>query len=180
MNLEKIVGSSDVRDLYVLPEYMSKYKDGDLRPAKFFTKDGEYYKLMKGNGDNLKVSFRGAEIYLIAAEAAAHVDGKLDLAKTRLKVLMEKRLTPELYADKSAEINSMSQQQLLEEIADERAREFVIEGHRWFDLRRTTQPEIVKPNPNGNSPTITLGAGGIGYVIPFPTAATEANPDLKN
>ncbi|HJF72499.1 MAG TPA: RagB/SusD family nutrient uptake outer membrane protein [Butyricimonas virosa] len=180
MNLEKIVGSSDVRDLYVLPEYMSKYKDGDLRPAKFFTKDGEYYKLVKGNGDNLKVSFRGAEIYLIAAEAAAHMDGKLDLAKTRLKALMEKRLTPELYADKSAEINSMNQQQLLEEIADERAREFVIEGHRWFDLRRTTQPEIVKPNPNGNSPTITLGAGGIGYVIPFPTAATEANPDLKN
>lgn len=42
MNLEKIVGSSDVRDLYVLPEYMSKYKDGDLRPAKFFVKDGEY------------------------------------------------------------------------------------------------------------------------------------------
>lgn len=135
---------------------------------------------MKGNGDNLKVSFRGAEIYLISAEAAAHVDGKLDLAKNRLKALMEKRLTPELYAEKSVEINSMNQQQLLEEVADERAREFVIEGHRWFDLRRTTQPEIVKPNPSGNTSTITLGSGGVGYVIPFPTVATESNPNLHN
>ena len=74
----------------------------------------------------------------------------------------------------------MNQQQLLEVIADELAREFVIEVHRLFDLRRTTQPEIVKPNPSGNTPTITLGTGGVGYVIPFPTAATDDNPDLKN
>ena len=136
--------------------------------------------MIKGNGDNLKVSFRGAEVYLIAAEAAAHVDGKLNSAKTYLKNFVETRLTPEYFAQKSAEIDAMNQQQLLDEISDERAREFIIEGHRWYDLRRTTQPEIVKPNPNGTEATITLGTGGVGYVIPYPSEATESNPDLRN
>ena len=180
MNLEMIGGSNNMRDLYILPEYVAKYKDGDLSSGRYFAKDGDYYKLIKGNGDNLKVSFRGAEVYLIAAEAAAHVDGKLNSAKTYLKNFVETRLTPEYFAQKSAEIDAMNQQQLLDEISDERAREFIIEGHRWYDLRRTTQPEIVKPNPNGTEATITLGTGGVGYVIPYPSEATESNPDLRN
>ena len=180
MNLEMIGGSNNMRDLYILPEYVAKYKDGDLRSGRYFAKDGDYYKLIKGNGDNLKVSFRGAEVYLIAAEAAAHVDGKLNSAKTYLKNFVETRLTPEYFAQKSAEIDVMNQQQLLDEISDERAREFIIEGHRWYDLRRTTQPEIVKPNPNGTEATITLGTGGVGYVIPYPSEASESNPDLRN
>lgn len=180
MNLDLIGGSNDMRDLYILPGYVDKYKAGDLRVGKYFAKDGDYYKLVKGNGDNLKISFRGAEVYLIAAEAAAHIDGKLNLAKTHLKAFIETRLTPEYYAQKSTEIDAMTQQQLLEEIIDERAREFIIEGHRWFDLKRTTQPIIVKPNPGGDDPTITLGKDGVGYVIPYPREATESNPDLRN
>lgn len=180
MNLDVIGGSNDMRDLYILPEYVDKYKNGDLRSGKYFAKDGEDYKLIKGNGDNLKISFRGAEVYLIAAEAAAHVDGKLSLAKTHLKAFVETRLTPEYYVQKAAEIDAMTQQQLLNEIIDERAREFIIEGHRWYDLKRTTQPVIVKPNPGGTTSTIELGKDGVGYVIPYPSEATENNPDLRN
>lgn len=180
MTLDDIIGTNArVQDLYILPEYVDKYKNGDLRSRDYFEQDGEYYKLKKGNG-NLKISFRGAEVYLIAAEAAAHIDGQLNLAKTRLKTFVETRLTPEYYAQKSAEIDAMTQQQLLDEIMDERAREFIIEGHRWFDLKRTTQPELVKPNPTGDTPTVTLGKNGVGYVISFPREATEANPDLRN
>lgn len=43
-----------------------------------------------------------------------------------------------------AEIETMNQEQLLADIMEERARELVFEGHRWFDLRRTTRPEVIK------------------------------------
>ena len=57
----------------------------------------------------MKVTFRSGEIYLIAAEAAAHVNGKLDRAKTRLKELVKNRLTPAYYSRKASEIDGMGQ-----------------------------------------------------------------------
>ena len=178
MNLGAIGESRDIMDLYILPEYLDKYKTGDLRVGKYFEETGDFRKLIKGT-ETLKVSFRTSEIYFIAAEAAAHLDGKLETAKTHLKSFIETRLTPEYYTRKAAEIDGMNQQQLLEEIMDERAREFIIEGQRWFDLRRTTQPEITKPSSKEGA-TVTLGVDGVGYVIPYPREATENNPDLRN
>lgn len=178
MNLGTIGESRDIMDFYILPEYLDKYKTGDLRVGKYFEATGDFRKLIKGS-QTLKVSFRTSEIYLIAAEAAVHVDGKLETAKTYLKSFIANRLTPGYYTRKAVEIDGMNQQQLLEEIIDERAREFIIEGHRWFDLRRTTRPEIVKPAKEEGK-MVTLGKDGIGYVIPYPREATENNPDLRN
>ena len=86
------------------------------------------------------------------------------------------------YSQKASEIDGMSQEALITEIADERARELALEGHRWYDLRRTTRPEIVKTykNQEGITVTKTLMQDDSRYTISFPSEATTNNPNLKN
>ena len=62
-------------------------------------------------------------------------------------------------------------------MADERAREFLLEGHRWLDLRRTTRPSITKTFDNQ---TYTLTANDTRYTLPFPPSAIAANPHLND
>lgn len=169
--------------MYVLPNLMDKYnKTDDRRVGIYFTRKEEDYLPNKGYSSNIRVTFRSAEIYLIAAEAAAHVEGKLQIAKDYLKQLMEKRLTPAYYQQKAAEVEAMNQQQLIGEIADERARELALEGHRWYDLRRTTRPAMGKvyTDNNGEQKTARLEADDPRYTIRFPKEAIENNPNLNN
>lgn len=181
----ELTGGTDLSDdANVLSNIIGKYNpEGDLRL-------GVYYKYSAYSGyfsnkcydKSMRVTFRSGEIYLIAAEAAAHISAKLDVAKGYLKQLMINRLTPNYYATKSVEIDAMDQQQLLDEIADERARELAMEGHRWYDLRRTARPEIVKNYMDSNfeDQTLIIKQNDSRYVIPFPQEALEGNPNLSN
>ena len=130
------------------------FSEGDLRPIRYFgEKDNEidYYPIIKTNGSvDYKCSFRVGELYLNSAEAAARL-GHLPEARNRLLQLMEKRYNPEKYELKKNEINKMEQEILISEILDERARELAFEGHRWFDLRRTTRPRIEKTLYSGQT-----------------------------
>lgn len=65
---------------------------------------------------------------------------------------------------------------LLQEIYEERFRELSFEGHRWFDLRRTSQPEIVHTL---KGKTYTLRAGDPRYTIRIPMDAIANNPLLN-
>ena len=69
----------------------------------------------------------------------------------------------------------LSPEALLVEIYDERARELAFEGHRWFDLRRTTQPRMER---KFRDDVYVLEQGDSRYTIPIPTAAIQANPLL--
>ncbi|MBE5693104.1 MAG: RagB/SusD family nutrient uptake outer membrane protein, partial [Bacteroides sp.] len=152
--------------------------ENDLRLDKYFAETDEkgFRKNKKAGSNNYLCTFRVGEIYLTAAEAAARL-GELSQARTRLLELMRKRYAPEAYEAKSVVVNAMDKEALVQEILDERARELAFEGHRWFDLRRTTRPEIKKEIEDV---TYTLVQDDSRYTLRIPQDAIDANPGLLN
>jgi hypothetical protein len=167
-----------VQTAFVSDKLFSMYNTtGDLRLKIFYGKDSKGNNTVaKTNfGNNYRQSFRVAEMYLIAAEAAAQLN-EPDVARTFIGQLTQRRLTPVFYATEQIRLAALSGKNLLQEIYDERARELSFEGHRWFDLRRTTQPEIVHTL---KGKTYTLKAGDPRYTIRIPMDAVANNPLLN-
>lgn len=163
----------------VMPSFIQKYEAGkDLRIQKYYSlNDKGQYIISKSINSQHSCPFRTGELYLNAAEAAAHTEGKLSEARARLLQLMEKRYTPEAYEQKKSAVNAMNQANLITEIQEERARELAFEGHRWFDLRRTTRPRIEKIIDGA---TYVLGQDDSRYTLRIPQSAIDANPGLLN
>lgn len=156
------------------PDFISMYRTGDQRRTKFYKRvTSSTYSLQKGGSDDNACSFRTSEMYLIAAEASARLDS-LDNAVSYLVPLMEKRLNQSAYQTTLELVNNMTQEELIQEILDERARELAFEGHRWYDLRRTTQPALMRTY-DGVTYTLTPEK----YTMRFPTEAVEANPEIE-
>lgn len=160
------------------PSFLALYGEGDLRLDKYFAEadDNGFRKNKKGGSNNYLCTFRVGELYLSAAEAAARLN-QLSQARARLLQLMQKRYAPEAYQAKAAAVNAMDQAALMQEILNERARELAFEGHRWFDLRRTTRQRLEKLL---DGKTYVLEADDARYTLSIPKSAVEANPGLLN
>ena len=160
------------------PVFLSLYAENDLRLDKYFAETDEkgFRKNKKAGSNNYLCTFRVGEIYLTAAEAAAQL-GQLPQARTRLLELMRKRYAPEAYEAKSIAVNAMDKEALVQEILDERARELAFEGHRWFDLRRSTRPRLEKVL---GGTRYVLEEDDARYTLSIPKEAIEANPGLLN
>ena len=152
-------------------DFVALYRTGDQRRTKYFKRaTSTTYSLLKSDG---YCSFRSAEAYLTAAEAEAQL-GNTTEAIELLKPLLAKRLNTTAYNEALELMTPMSQPQLLQEIYDERGRELAFEGHRWYDLRRTTQPALTRTY-GGQTYTLTPEK----YTMRFPTEAVEANPEIE-
>ncbi|MDD2961558.1 MAG: RagB/SusD family nutrient uptake outer membrane protein [Muribaculaceae bacterium] len=159
--------------------FYNLYASGDLRRSK-------YYKLLtasniqalKGGDDNYRCTFRTGEIYLNAAEAALESDEiGIAEAKTILLSFMKTRYNASSFTAKEALINNMAIDDLRAELYNERARELAFEGHRWFDLRRTTRQELQKIY---SGETFILQQNDKRYTLRIPSEAVAANPELAN
>lgn len=176
--LEKVMTSSYVKVGVPNNELIGKYRTGDKRKASFYKAiTASVSSLIKypEKSDGYRCSFRSTEAYLIAAEAAAE-DNDLTDARTYIKALMQKRYATVKYNQYAAELDDMNKESLLQAIYDEREKELAFEGHRWFDLRRTTRPALSKTY--GES-TYTLQENDSRYTLNFPTEAVEANPGIE-
>ena len=155
-------------------EFISLYRSGDQRRTKYFKRvTSSTYSLLKGRSDEFSCSFRTAEFYLTAAEAAARLGHTTD-AINYLTPLMTKRLNASAYETTTALISTMTEEELIQEILDERARELAFEGHRWYDLRRTSQPALTRVY-DGTTYTLLPEQ----YTMRFPSEAVEANPEIE-
>lgn len=156
------------------PNFMNLYRTGDQRRAKFYKRvTSSSYELQKGGDDEFSCSFRSAEAYLTAAECAVRLGKTVD-AIDFLKPLLQKRLNADALSTANDLMANMTQDELIAEILDERARELAFEGHRWYDLRRTTQPALTRTY---DDETFTLTPEK--YTLRFPTEAVEANPEIE-
>ncbi|MBS0030310.1 RagB/SusD family nutrient uptake outer membrane protein [Chitinophaga sp. 22321] len=167
-----------VQTAYVSDKLFSMYNTtGDLRLKIFYGKDskGKNTVAKTNFGNNYRQSFRVAEMYLIAAEAAAQLN-QPEVARNYIDQLTQRRHTPAFHATEQIRLATLSGKDLLQEIYDERFRELSFEGHRWFDLRRTSQPEIVH-TLKGKS--VTLKANDPRYTIRIPMDAVANNPLLN-
>lgn len=175
VSLEHVMTATYSRAGKVSDALLSLYKAGDRRKQLFYNElTASVTTLRKGGGGDYRSTFRSAEFYLIAAEASAQLND-LTTAKTHLKTLMQKRYPTAFYNLYAAEVDALAKDALINYIADERARELAFEGHRWFDLRRTSRPALQKQY---NGSTYQLSADDSRYTLRFPTDAVEANPGL--
>ena len=152
-------------------DFLALYRSGDQRKSTYYKRaTSTTYSLLKSEG---YCSFRSAEAYLTAAEAEAQL-GNTANAIELLKPLLAKRLNTTAYNEALELMAAMNQSQLLQEIYDERGRELAFEGHRWYDLRRTTQPALTRTY-KGETYTLTPDK----YTMRFPTEAVESNPEIE-
>lgn len=157
------------------PDFIAIYRTGDQRRTKFYKRvTTSTYSLQKGGNDALASSFRSAEAYLIAAECAARLGQTTEAVDTYLMPLLQKRLNADALSAANDLMANMTQDELIAEILDERARELAFEGHRWYDLRRTTQPQLTHTYDDEEF-TLTPEK----YTLRFPTEAVEANPAIE-
>jgi hypothetical protein len=160
---------------FASPELISSYNAAsDKRFGMYFEKNGSKYKITKGGSLEFKVSFRTAEMYFIKSEALLKLN-KLTEAKEILLKVLKNRYTPDGYTSVQSAVSSMDSTALMNFILDERFREFALEGHRWFDLRRANQKKI---SHTISGKEYILQQNDPRYTIEYPMSAKKNNPNL--
>ena len=114
-------------------------------------------------------------MYLIRAEANARSNGGDIAANDDLSALKTARILNYVHTP-------LAGAALVSEIAAERRRELAFEGHRWFDLKRTTRTVnrslAGTGNPNNQVQT-TLTSSSHRWVWPIPEVELRANPNIQ-
>lgn len=175
--LEQVMSAQYARTVKIDRDFYRLYTSSDLRRRNYFNQVTASNVLLKKGGSNTySCTLRTGEMYLNAAECAWHT-GDFAAARRYLLTLQKARFNDSGYASKEEDVNAMDDAALLNEIYTERARELAFEGHRWFDLRRTTQPRMVRTYKDEQ---YVLEQGDERYTIRIPSAAIEANPELAN
>ncbi|MEP2056475.1 MAG: RagB/SusD family nutrient uptake outer membrane protein [Maribacter litoralis] len=152
------------------------FEEGDLRKTNWIASISDTegtvtlhyahkYKANLNETESLEYSIllRSAELYLIRAEARAHL-GKITGAQQDLNAIRNRAGLPNTTAHTTTD--------LLSAILQERRTEFFTEqGHRWFDLKRTgLANETLQDQKLNWQPR--------GVLLPVPESEIEMNPNL--
>lgn len=160
------------------------FEDGDLR-QKYMLYDkntnGEFWDadepglwLKCFNYSNAGVSL--PDVYLMAAECYARA-GEAEKALEYLNALREHRIDK----DKYVALSSADSDQVLRWVLEERMREFIATGHRWYDIRRLWNDPIgstmIEKTRTLNGETYTLTEERL--AVRIPEYVMQYHPDWK-
>lgn len=151
--------------------YYSKFKEEDIRKAAWFNEAGTHsdkYSLMGAFwGGGCLMPFRLAEMYLIKAEALVR-QGKTGEARDVLTEFCQARYTGDVTIPSDAET-------LLQEILDERLREFYMENDfRWLDMKRLG----VRLERSIGGERVVLEPDDFRYCFPIPARELRLNKNM--
>lgn len=173
---------------------LSTYSTGDSRNAWFApcnstNKDdcsGNYpadqsftaLELQKWNGEKTQQTddipfFRISELKLIQAEARAMAAGSV--TQGAIDALNDVRVNRNLPALTTADFTSGGIDAFVDSVLIERRREFIGEGHRWYDLKRL-QRDIPKPAVSPSAPLIPYT--DIQILDNIPNEEVALSPDI--
>ncbi|MBX9782295.1 MAG: RagB/SusD family nutrient uptake outer membrane protein [Chitinophagaceae bacterium] len=116
-------------------------------------------------------AFRTGEMYLIRAEAYANTTGQEALGLADLNTLRAARINGFVNGSETGTA-------LITAIATERRKELFMEGHRWFDLKRTTRT-IDRVSITSPTTSILLAPGRREWVWPIPQGERDANSNIQ-
>ena len=174
--LEQVMSAQYSRAFKVDRNFYRMYASTDLRRRAYYNQvTSSNILLIKGGSNTYSCTLRVGEMLLNAAEAAWHQQA-YDEAAEYLLTLQRARFS-DCGAAKETEVAAMTNDELLDEILTERARELAFEGHRWFDLRRTGQPRLERTY---KGETYVLEQGDPRYTIRIPSEAITVNPGLAD
>lgn len=175
MSMEKTLNVSVSQSFFISTHLLNIYdKANDLRFPIYFGKSSKGYVSQKTGTNELIISFRNGELYLVQAEAALQT-GNTAFATESLLALKAKRLKPAYFQTEKTRIQTLAKDDLLKEIYAERERELALEGHRWYDLRRYGQPALTH---TVDGVDYVLKHNDTRYTLPFPKDAIVNNPNL--
>lgn len=132
-----------VNNLMIDSSLYQSYATNDLRRSLFFQSNGTGTFGYKGSYDGASSLFNGIasdEVYLISAESQART-GDINGALAALNTLLLKRYKTGSFIP----VTATSAEDALLKILNERRKELVFRGTRWFDLRRLNKdPRFAK------------------------------------
>ena len=157
--------------VYVKPEYMALYSKNDHR-AKFFS-DKDYTGVTQWPYSKRVCRYMFTvcgdlpDLYLMLAECKARTGDETG-ARADLLALREKRM-PAAEAAIPASVNS--KEKLIRFVLEERTREFMMSGMRWFDIRRLWNDPLFQDDKKNythkvGEQTYTLTEDRLTYRIP--------------
>jgi hypothetical protein len=156
--------ATDVRKALISPQIRSGQLGNANYCLKYPPNDGKNY-------DDVKI-LRLSECYLIAAEAYYN-QGDIVNANKYLNLLAQKRDPNVIYASVGA--------QVLEDILTERAKEFLFEGYRFWDMYRLKR-SFTKPQGQDATNTITqsiaVTPATLNMIFPIPQDEILVNPNI--
>lgn len=150
---------------FILVNPDSNPGDDVYLPVKYPGRGGE-------RGLNNAKVLRVSEMYLIRAEAYANITGRENDAMADLNALRTSRING--YVNENLTGNALA-----DAIQIERRRELAIEGHRWFDLRRTSGAIQRGADCRGLTVNCSLDAGDYRFVFPIPQHEILANSNME-